>query len=590
MGQRAHRRLRIGEGGDDTRRSGNVQHRGWILQTEQARNDRDVLRVRRGSCHRGLDLVRAGDVRGDVDHEQRVDLTGCEQEPRRSLEHERPGRGDEVDGVLRAAGRRELVQGRLQVRRKLGDLETSRDAGVGSDDRGSTAVAHHRDSPAGRDRLVGEKRANVEELLERVDADHPGLAEEGVDDGVGIGQGRSVRTRAARAGWGPPTLEHDDRLPAGQSSGNVRELPGVAERLEVQEDDVGRRVAGPVLHQVVGRNVGLVPQRHEGRDAEAQRVRPREQLDADASGLGREADAAGYRRDRRERGVHANCGVRVHDPDAVRPDETHASLPAHPSELLLDVGAARQFGEPPRDHDQPTRVLVRALPGDVEHRGGGYGDHDEVDRTGDFEHGGRRRVAGDGRRVWIHRVQDAGEVAPDQVVDDGATDRTRVAAGSDDGDGTGAEQSGDRVGLGDVVALGVRVEPALRGNQLEVGAADTGVPVFPADLETCVSEDVGHPVVLAEERGVEAADPAGGGTLRERLEQRSPEPTTLVFVFHHERDLGLVAVADRVVLRQRDDVAVDLGDEHAVAHVVGRWAQLTHRRVDWEGREEPQVP
>ena len=57
-------------------------------------------------------------------------------------------------------------------------------------------------------------------------------------------------------------------LVASDATGDPAELARVAERLKVEQDDVGLRVRLPVVEQVVAGDVGLVPHRDEVGDAE----------------------------------------------------------------------------------------------------------------------------------------------------------------------------------------------------------------------------------------------------------------------------------------------------------------------------------
>ena len=70
------------------------------------------------------------------------------------------------------------------------------------------------------------------------------------------------------------------------------ELAWVAERLEVQQDDVGVGIVLPVLEQIVAADVGLVAERHECRHSEIEQAALGQQLDAHAARLRRESDAA----------------------------------------------------------------------------------------------------------------------------------------------------------------------------------------------------------------------------------------------------------------------------------------------------------
>ena len=74
----------------------------------------------------------------------------------------------------------------------------------------------------GRERLVREHLAAVEQLLERVDADHARLAEQRVDGDVGAGQRGRVRRGAACPGLRAAALHRDDRLLPRDAPGEPR--------------------------------------------------------------------------------------------------------------------------------------------------------------------------------------------------------------------------------------------------------------------------------------------------------------------------------------------------------------------------------
>ena len=106
-----------------------------------------------------------------------------------------------------------------------------------------------RSPPGGCGRAPGD----VEQLLERVDADDPGLVEQGGDGGLGpSGRGGEPRL-TCRAGARP-----DFTATMGLAStpgGRSARTSGVAEALQVEEDDIGLGVVLPVLEQVVATHV-----------------------------------------------------------------------------------------------------------------------------------------------------------------------------------------------------------------------------------------------------------------------------------------------------------------------------------------------
>ena len=77
---------------------------------------------------------------------------------------------------------------------ELGHLEAGARARVGGEDAGPAGVADDRDAAAGRERLVREHHRGRQQLVERVDADHAGLAEQRVDRDVGRRRARRCAT------------------------------------------------------------------------------------------------------------------------------------------------------------------------------------------------------------------------------------------------------------------------------------------------------------------------------------------------------------------------------------------------------------
>ena len=68
-------------------------------------------------------------------------------------------------------------------------LEACRLAGIGAENPQPARIGQYGDSPAPRGRLAREQGGDVEELDQGVGAKHARLAEDGVDGGVGSGEG-----------------------------------------------------------------------------------------------------------------------------------------------------------------------------------------------------------------------------------------------------------------------------------------------------------------------------------------------------------------------------------------------------------------
>ena len=204
-----------------------------------------------------------------------------------------------------------------------GSFEPGTLAGVRAEDAETAGVREHGDAVAARQRLRREENGRVEQLLERAQrAGRPparralrrrrrSSASAAVCELAARAPARLVPLRIARIGFERATRP-----------GDPRELARVPERLEVEQDQVGRVVVLPVLEQVVRGDVGLVADRDEARQPEATTVRFLEQRQAERAALRREGDttrreAHDARRSRsartgstRSRGSSGRSGVR----------------------------------------------------------------------------------------------------------------------------------------------------------------------------------------------------------------------------------------------------------------------------------------
>ena len=140
--------------------------------------------------HRFAHLVRApGNQRRREVHQDRVDLAGNKEQLEDILEHRRVGFGPEVDGVADAAvARAQSGDLGLEVGRELRHDQAVALTCIDSEDAWPTDVAQDRRAKAASQRLGLDDLGYVEELLNGVDPDYAGLAEQGGHRLVGTGQ------------------------------------------------------------------------------------------------------------------------------------------------------------------------------------------------------------------------------------------------------------------------------------------------------------------------------------------------------------------------------------------------------------------
>jgi hypothetical protein len=215
----------------------------------------------------------------------------------------------------------------------------------------------------------------------------------------------------------------------------------VAEALEVQEDHLDRGSSPQYCDQIVARDVGLVADRHELVDADAELLGVVEDGQADRARLRRERDAAVGRPGRREGGVEGDRGIGVEQAEAVGAHHAHAGGAHLGQERVLDrLAVDAGLGEAGGDDQERLHADRDAVVDDRRHARRRHHDHREVDRVGDR---GTDRVRLDALHragARVDRVHRAGEAVDDQVVEDLRADRAAGARRADHRDGPGLEQ------------------------------------------------------------------------------------------------------------------------------------------------------
>ena len=148
--------------------------------------------------------------------------------------------------------------------------------------------------PAGT-RLVREQDGRVEQRAEAGGGDDAGLLEQGLPGDQRGGHRRGVRGRGALAGRGPARVHREHRHVRADPAGGAGELPGVAERFQVHDRELG--AARPAPTTSAGRcrtRPSCRPPRRTrryrcraGRSAQAGRCRPRRTAPPDPRCRGR---------------------------------------------------------------------------------------------------------------------------------------------------------------------------------------------------------------------------------------------------------------------------------------------------------------
>ena len=327
-------------------------------------------------------------------------------------------------GLLTLASEGKTARSAATVSSASGEQrETGGLARVGAQNAQTAGVGEHRDPATAWQGLPVEQGGHVEQLLERVDPNDAGLVKQRIDGGLGAGECGGVRAGSPRAGGGPSGLHRDDRLRPRDAPRDARKLARVAEGLEVQQHDVGVRILFPVLEQVVRRDIRLVADGHEGREPEALFGCPLQQGEPECATLRREADLAGWKRTRTERGIESNVGhgdaetVRAEQPGSMRANQLE-------QQILARFTFGTDLGKACRDDAESSDACGERLFCRLEHRGAGQAHHCEIDGFSDLGDAPVSMNACNWLARPVDRIGDPPKLAAQHVAEELTADRT----------------------------------------------------------------------------------------------------------------------------------------------------------------------
>ena len=315
----------------------------------------------------------------------------------------------------RTAARHQCVQPPACLTGQPVDGQAILRAGVRGQHPGAADVGHHRDVPASRNGLAGQQHGDIEQLTEGVGRDDAGLLEQGLPAHQGRHRGCGMRNGGSLTGIGPAGVHREDGHGPADAARGAGELARIAERLDIQDRKLGRVVLLPPHQHVVTRDVVLVPDGSEGRDADAQPGQPVGEGETETAGLHDQAGNSWGGMPGGEGGVQPDAGHG--DAETVRADQPHAVAAADGQQVRALRGV-----KPRGDDDQGPHAAPAAFVGHARYGGRWHGDDREIDgfgKRGDRGQTGHRLHV---RGVRVDRVNPSLVAAGDDVVQEGAAE------------------------------------------------------------------------------------------------------------------------------------------------------------------------
>ena len=336
---------------------------------------------RRRRQRHGKRLGRAGEAQQRLDRELGIELgRGADDEDRRVVavvgQQALDGAGHDlglgagqrqIDQLALAGGDAERLQPVDQHLRRIGDVEPSHRHAI--DHHGGTTARRRRHGNTlapplrlRRGRAIDQQRRHVDQRFEHRDAGDAVAAAEGVEGGVGAGDGAGMRLGQLLADIGAAKLVDDHRLAGGMGAPRrLRQTIGVAQGLHEQQDGIGLRIVDQHVGDLAHREVDLVADRDQAREADATRIGTRQQRADQAAALADQRpptlaqliDGEGRIGRQRHRRIGADGA------DAVGADQAQTAFGHDAFEVVLQRGAGlTRIGEAAgQDRRHPDAAL-----------------------------------------------------------------------------------------------------------------------------------------------------------------------------------------------------------------------------------------
>ena len=374
------------------------------------------------------DVVAAHDRGRRVHEKHRAGVVIGEQQAQRVGVARHRCVADDVDRVRVRPGRRQhRIEPFAQRGAEVAQAHAGGGRGVGRHHAGTAAVRHHRQRIVAVRAEARERLRGREERGQRVDAQHAGTADRGVEDDVGARERTGVRGRGLQAIAGAAGLHDDDGLVARRRTRRRHELVRRLDRFDVEQDRARVRIAREVVEQVAEVDIAALAERHHVREADAPRGRPVEHRGDERARLRDERELAGQRVGVREARVDAE--VRAEQAEAVRPEHAQHVRPRGVERRLL-----LRRREPGRHHDRGARAEAAEFVDERRHRVGRRAQHREVGRLRQIAGSSEDPLAVERRVLRVHAEDRPLEAPGAAVAPHGCADAAGAVRGADDRD------------------------------------------------------------------------------------------------------------------------------------------------------------
>src|SRR3990172_5289751 len=132
-----------------------------------------------------------------------------------------------------------------------------------------------------------------------------------------------MRSGSRLPGLCPARFQYDNCFLSSYPLGHPPEPPRINNGFETEENDVGGFVLLPVLKQIIHGDVRVVADTDEAGETEIHSLCSRHYRNPKSSAFRGEGHSTGWRKNRRKGGIEVHGRIKIHDSEAIRPDEAN---------------------------------------------------------------------------------------------------------------------------------------------------------------------------------------------------------------------------------------------------------------------------
>ncbi len=169
------------------------------------------------------------------------------------------GSGKQIERIVGIRfGRQYFAKASRGLFAEISKLQSEAHTSIGGHDSRTTGVCKNRDPAARRKRLTCKRGGVIEQLIDRVRAQHTKLLEDGIGCHILIRQRSRMRRCGPCSCKRAAGFDRKQRFFLCKTFGNLSEPSRIPKIFQIQEHHIGIRIVLPVFQQIIRGEIGFV--------------------------------------------------------------------------------------------------------------------------------------------------------------------------------------------------------------------------------------------------------------------------------------------------------------------------------------------